>query len=420
MSGCDIAGALSLAEAQAQLAEALSTAVAVETLPLAQALGRVLAEPVTATLALPGFDNAAMDGYAVRLADLRASDTLALAGKAFAGAPFTGDWPTGACVRIMTGAPVPQGTDAVVMQEAVQPLADGRLRFAPEAIRMGQHIRRQGEDVAPGQPVLAPGVRLGARHLPLLSALNCAQVRVYRPLKVAFFSSGDELRSLGDPLGPGQIIDSNRYAIACLLAELGCQTLDLGIIPDDPAALRAAFLRADREADALITSGGVSVGEADYTKELLSELGEVAFWKVAIKPGKPFAFGRLTRGARGIPFFGLPGNPVSALVTFLLLVRPALACLMGWQLPPARWLPALTAAPLRLTPGRQDFQRGTLTVDEDGVLRVGSAGGQGSAMLTSLAAADCLVRLDPPAAGASRELPEGSRIWVWPFAEAGL
>ncbi len=420
MSGCDISGALSLSEAQAHLTEALNTAVAVETLPLAEAQGRVLAEPVTAGLPLPGFDNAAMDGYAVRLTDLLTTDTLALAGKAFAGAPFIGDWPAGSCVRIMTGAPVPEGAEAVVMQEEVQILADGRLRFMPAAIRPGQHIRRQGEDVAAGSVVLAAGLRLGAQQLPLLSALNVAQVRVYRPLKVAFFSSGDELRSLGEPLGPGQIVDSNRYAIACLLANLGCEVLDLGIIPDDPTALRAAFLQADRQADALITSGGVSVGEADYTKDLLSELGEVAFWKVAIKPGKPFAFGRLTRATRGIPFFGLPGNPVSALVTFLLLVRPALACLMGWQLPPPRWLPALTTSPLRLTPGRQDFQRGCLFVDEDGALRVASAGGQGSAMLMSLAAADCLVRLDPPLAGASRELPAGSRVWVWPFAEAGL
>jgi molybdopterin molybdotransferase len=424
MACCDSSDALSLDAAQARLA-ALPRVCEVETVALADGLGRILALPVVSTVNVPAFDNSAMDGYAVRLADLARSSSLLLAGKAFAGQPFTGqlftgEWPAGHCIRIMTGAPLPAGADAVVMQEQtrVEPLTDGGecIHFSANAVA-GQNIRRQGEELQPGMPVLNAGVRLTARELPLLATLGVAHVRVYRRLRVAFFSSGDELRAVDSELAPGQIVDSNRYAIAALLERMGCEALDLGIIPDDKALLRQAFLHADAEADVLITSGGVSVGEADYTKEILAELGEVEFWKVAIKPGKPFACGQLTRAARGCWFFGLPGNPVSALVTFVLLVRPALDQLMGAQPRPVLRLPARLAMPVRLSPGRIDFQRGIAELAADGQLQVSSAGGQGSAMFSALSRANCLIRLDPQRYPEQRELPAGTCVEIQLFDE---
>ncbi len=301
---CGVQGALPLAEAQQQLAAMLTCCVGRETVPLVQAQGRVLAEVVAARYPSPRFDNSAMDGFALQAADLGASGPLPVAGTALAGHPFAGAWPPGSVVRIMTGAPVPQGTAAVVMQEQTATVAQGESAaiVLRAAVKQGQNIRRCGEDIAAGEPVLAAGVRLGARNLPLLAAVGVSEVVVYRPLRVACFSSGDELRDVAAALLPGQLVDSNRYALRAALHKLGCEVLDLGIIPDDPAALRAAFLQADAEADVLITSGGVSVGEADYTKQILAELGEVAFWKVAIKPGKPFACGRLIR-ARNVRWF---------------------------------------------------------------------------------------------------------------------
>lgn len=421
MAGCDLSGVLTLDVAREQLTSRLQPMVAVEVVPLAQALGRILAAPVVASAPLPGFDNSAMDGYAVRLADLQEQRVLPQVGKAFAGHPYLGEWPAGSCIRIMTGAPIPEGCEAVVMQEQTRCLVDSeqdgpRIEFLAQ-VRAGQNIRRQGEDVALGQALFQAGLRITARELPLLAALGCREVSVYRPLRVAYFSSGDELRPVGCELSLGQIVDSNRYAIAGMLQRLGCDALDLGIIPDDKDALRAAFLRADSEADVLITSGGVSVGEADYTKELLAELGEVEFWKVAIKPGKPFACGRLTQAANRRWFFGLPGNPVSAMVTFGLLVRPALERLMGQSITQPLRLQARTDSALRLSAGRIDFQRGIARNDESGQLVVTLAGGQGSAMFTSLSQANCLIRLDPDCYPGEERLPAGSIVTIELFDE---
>ena len=288
--GFDTSGLLPLSDALQGILDQLACCCDTEQVPLPHALGRVLAADIASPLSVPPFDNAAMDGYAVRLADLATGTPLIMAGKAFAGQPYQGEWPAGHCVRIMTGAPVPEGTDAVVMQEETR--ADGdKIAFLVPPIP-GQNIRRRGEDIREGASVLSSGTRLTPRELPLLASLGIATMPVRRPLRVAIFSTGDELKPVGTPLAHGDIYDSNRYGVKAMLARLGCECLDLGIIPDDPAQLRAAFQQADREADALITTGGVSVGEADFTKQLLEELGEIGFWKLAIKPGKPFAFGR--------------------------------------------------------------------------------------------------------------------------------
>ncbi|HEH9401202.1 TPA: molybdopterin molybdotransferase MoeA [Aeromonas sobria] len=385
--GFDTSGLLPLSDALQGMLEQLACCCDSEQLPLPEALGRVLASDIASPLAVPPFDNSAMDGYAVRLADLATDTPLIMAGKAFAGQPYQGEWPAGHCVRIMTGAPVPAGTDAVVMQEETQ--ADGdRITFLCEPT-IGQNIRLAGSDIDKGACVLPAGTRLTPREMPLLASLGVATVAVRRPLKVAIFSTGDELKPVGTPLAHGDIYDSNRYGVRAMLARMGCDCLDLGIIPDDPAQLRAAFIRADKEADVLITTGGVSVGEADFTKQLLDELGEIGFWKLAIKPGKPFAFGRLPRAW----FFGLPGNPVSAMVTFDQLVQPALAKLAGQQFVRPLQLQAIAAEPLKKSPGRLDFQRGMLSQGPNG-LEVHSTGSQDSAVFSSLSRANCYIVLE--------------------------
>ncbi|KAE9638003.1 molybdopterin molybdotransferase MoeA [Aeromonas veronii] len=385
--GFDTSGLLPLSDALQGMLEQLACCCDSEQLPLPEALGRVLASDIASPLAVPPFDNSAMDGYAVRLEDLASGTPLIMAGKAFAGQPYQGEWPAGHCVRIMTGAPVPAGTDAVVMQEETQ--ADGdRITFLAQP-EPGQNIRRAGSDIGKGACVLPAGTRLTPREMPLLASLGVATVPVRRPLKVAIFSTGDELKPVGTPLAHGDIYDSNRYGVRAMLARLGCDCLDLGIIPDDPAQLRAAFIRADEEADVLITTGGVSVGEADFTKQLLDELGEIGFWKLAIKPGKPFAFGRLPRAW----FFGLPGNPVSAMVTFDQLVQPALAKLAGQHFERPLQLQAIAAESLKKSPGRLDFQRGILSQGPNG-LEVRSTGSQDSAVFSSLSRANCYIVLE--------------------------
>lgn len=385
--GFDTSGLLPLSDALQGMLEQLACCCDSEQLPLPEALGRVLASDIASPLAVPPFDNSAMDGYAVRLEDLASGTPLIMAGKAFAGQPYQGEWPAGHCVRIMTGAPVPAGTDAVVMQEETQ--ADGdRITFLAQP-EPGQNIRRAGSDIGKGACVLPAGTRLTPREMPLLASLGVATVAVRRPLKVAIFSTGDELKPVGTPLAHGDIYDSNRYGVRAMLARMGCDCLDLGIIHDDPAQLRAAFIRADEEADVLITTGGVSVGEADFTKQLLDELGEIGFWKLAIKPGKPFAFGHLPRAW----FFGLPGNPVSAMVTFDQLVQPALAKLAGQHFERPLQLQAIAAEPLKKSPGRLDFQRGIMSQGPNG-LEVRSTGSQDSAVFSSLSQANCYIVLE--------------------------
>ncbi|MDU3888475.1 MAG: molybdopterin molybdotransferase MoeA [Serratia liquefaciens] len=389
MDHCHTSDLISLEQALEKMLSQISPLQQTESIALTAAAGHITAAPVISPIDVPPFANSALDGYAVRLADLQANAPLPVAGKAFAGAPFDGDWPAGTCVRIMTGAPVPAGAEAVIMQEQAE-VGDAGVRFTAE-VQAGQNIRLAGEDIRQGAGVLPAGIRLGAAQLPLLASLGVAEVQVVRKLKVAVFSTGDELQPVGQPLQAGQIYDTNRFSVRLMLEQLGCETLDLGIIRDDQNALRAAFEQADRQADVVISSGGVSVGEADYTKQMLDELGEVGFWKLAIKPGKPFAFGKLKQAW----FCGLPGNPVSAALTFYQLVQPLLAKLAGhsdWHLPPRLQARALT--PLKKAPGRLDFQRGVFSSNAQGELEVSTTGHQGSHVFSSFSQGNCFIVLE--------------------------
>ncbi|MCV6614837.1 MAG: molybdopterin molybdotransferase MoeA, partial [Cellvibrionaceae bacterium] len=316
-----------LEQAQERLLGAIEAISHTQTLAIEQALDRTLAETVSSPIDVPGFDNSAMDGYALCFAGASAAadSQFTQVGKSFAGDPYDGPLVPGQCVRIMTGAALPTGAQAVIMQENTEFNEDSEQLTLGQACKQGDNIRRRANDIARGTEVLAQGRRLNPADLGLLASLGLAQVEVYRPIKVGLFSSGDELCMPGQPLEPGCIYESNRFVVKAILARLGAEILDLGIIPDRTDALEAAFLQAASECDAVISSGGVSVGEADYTKTVLDKIGQIDFWKLAIKPGKPFAFGSIN----GTPFFGLPGNPSSAAVTFHQLALPCLQKLAG-------------------------------------------------------------------------------------------
>ncbi|HHE3640081.1 TPA: molybdopterin molybdotransferase MoeA [Pasteurella multocida] len=361
-----------------------------EQLPLQHAVNRICAEDIISPLNVPSFDNSAMDGYAVRLADLAQNLTLTVAGKSFAGAPFDGEWQAQSTVRIMTGAMLPAGADAVVMQEDVSVNEDGTVTF-PEKIKAGQNIRYIGEDVKQGEVVLNKGSLLNAVSLPLLASLGIDKVKVFPRLKVAVLSTGDELVPVGEALKEGQIYDTNRFTIQLLLEKLNSEILDFGLLPDNEQEFEKAFIHAQQQADLVITSGGVSVGEADFTKKVLEKVGQVNFWKIAMKPGKPFAFGRLENAW----FCGLPGNPVSALATFYQLVQPVIAKLSGysqWKAP--QRLAAIAATKMKKAPGRLDFQRGSYQVNAQGQIEVQPVGFQGSHLFSSFVKSNCFIVLE--------------------------
>jgi molybdopterin molybdotransferase len=358
--------------------------------PIRSALGCVLAEDIVSPVDVPAHRNSAMDGWALRFADLAAEGetTLAEAGASFAGRPFPGKLARGQCVRIMTGGVVPEGADTVVMQERAK-AAGKSITFAPGQ-KLGQNVREAGEDLKTGSIALRRGRLVRPSELGLVASLGVGEVSVYRPLRVAFFSTGDELKSVGTVLGEGEIYDSNRYTLFGMLTRLGCEVLDMGVIRDDPAAIERAFAEAAASADVVITSGGVSVGEADFVKTILEKLGEVVFWKIAMKPGRPLAYGKIG----GAHFFGLPGNPVSVMVTFYQFVRDALLVLMGAN--PVEPIPTFTAtctSKLKKAPGRTEFQRGVLTRAADGRLEVKPTGEQGSGILKSMSDANCFIIL---------------------------
>jgi len=368
----------------------LEPVVGIEQVNIRAALGRVLAKDIVSPVDVPAHDNSAMDGYAVRHADLSAhgETTLTVVGSAFAGKPYTGTIGKGECVRIMTGGVVPEGMDTIVMQEHVR-AAGGKVTIGT-GHRRNQNLRRAGEDLARGGVALARGKLIGPADIGLVASLGIAEAAVFRKLRVAFFSTGDELVSIGTPLATGQIYDSNRYTIGAMLARLGCVAIDMGVVADDPAALEQAFRDAAASADVVITSGGVSVGEADYVKQLMDRLGEVVFWKIAMKPGRPLAYGRVGHAH----FFGLPGNPVSVMATFYQFVRDALYVLMGRDpVPPIPMLKVRCTSALKKAPGRTEFQRGILTANGAGGYSVRTTGEQGSGILSSMAQANCFIVL---------------------------
>lgn len=396
MDHCSQPGLLPMDAALERILNKLQPLQETETLPLAAALDRILAATVVAPINVPAGDNSAMDGYAIRAKDT--AGPLRVIGQSLAGHPFNGEPGAGEAVRIMTGALIPAGVDAVVMQENTRCVGD--LLTLNQSPRVGENIRRTGEDISIGSELLSAGKSINALDIGLLASVGCATVKVIRKLRIALFTTGDELLAPGATPEPGKIYDSNRPLLAALLQRLPVELLDLGIIPDDPQTLRSAFTHASEWADVIISTGGVSVGDADYTKDVLMELGTIDFWKIAMKPGKPFAFGRLGQGW----FFGLPGNPVSTAVTYHQLVVPALRHLAGEKEFGAPLILAQAGAPLKKQPGRTDFQRGVLGC-EQGINRVVSAGVQSSGVLSSMARANCFIRLEqergPVAAGES-------------------
>lgn len=372
---------------------------------LRAALGEILAEPLRTAVSVPAHDNSAVDGYALRHADDDFAQ-LRIVGTAAAGHPYSGTLGAGECVRIMTGAVVPAGADAVVMQERVR--RDGDHITTTQWPVAGNNIRRAGEDLQAGDCILDAGRRLTAADLGVIASTGQAELYVKRPLRVAFFSTGDELRGVGEPLGPGEIHDSNRYSLYGMLTQLGVEVMDLGTIKDDPETLASALRQGARDADAIVTSGGVSVGDTDHLPALLDQHGELLFRSIAMKPGRPVTVGRFS----GAWYFGLPGNPVSVMTTFTQLVTPALRRLAGEAQRPARRMRVTTQSPLGKTPGRQDFQRGRLIEGGDGQLEVVSVGHQGSGVLRSMSEADCFIVL--PAERGSVE--QGEIVEVEPFA----
>jgi molybdopterin molybdotransferase len=378
--------------ARALIRQFLAPVQATERVHVRAAQGRVLAQDVTSPLDVPGHDNSAMDGWAVRFADLapEGETQLRRVGESFAGRPHDGAIAAGETVRIFTGGVMPAGADAVVMQEHATEI-EGVVRIAAGAIaKAGQNRRFAGEDVRQGQVVFQVGQPVRPAELGMIASLGINEVSVYRRLRVAYFSTGDELKSIGTKLGPGEIYDSNRYTLHGMLSRLGCDTLDLGVVPDVPKELERAFAMAAASADVVITSGGVSVGEADFVKQLLDRLGEVLFWKIAMKPGRPLAYGRIGSAH----FFGLPGNPVSVMVTFYQFVRDALLVLQGRRdVRPMPMFKAALSAPIRKAPGRTEFQRGILSPDDTGGWTVRTTGDQGSGILSSMSQANCFIVL---------------------------
>ena len=364
-----------------------------EELPLMQALGRTVAEDIISPINVPAHDNSAMDGFALDGKQLGSSPlTLRVVGTALAGKAWQGSVQSGECVKIMTGAVMPAGLDTVVAQElaTVHTSGDETMVEIPAGIlRAGDNRRKAGEDLQRGLPALRAGSTLNPAALGLVASLGIAKVKVYRQLRVAYFSTGDEVLGLGEAMREGAVYDSNRFTVFGLLTRMGCQVVDMGVVRDDPVLLEQAFNKASQNADVIITSGGVSVGEADFTKAMMKKLGDVAFWKIAMRPGRPMAVGRIGECI----LFGLPGNPVAVMVTFLAFVKPALLQMMGGLPNKTPYLRAKSAVALRKKPGRTEYQRGFVRTLPDGTLQVEAAGNQGSGVLRSMVEANGLIVL---------------------------
>ena len=413
IASCDTPGLLPLSDALHAMLAAITAIDDSHWCPLTDAHGRIVALDVISPVMVPPADNSAMDGYALRAADLAATDTLSLIGTALAGTPFNGQVRQGQCVRIMTGAVIPPGADSVVMQEntRVAESTDGDsdapgIEFLQRP-KPGNSVRLAGEDITQGDVILSKGCRLQPAHLALLASVGINQLQVVRRVKVGLIATGDELTYPGETLKAGAIFESNGYALSAMLKEFGAEVINFGIVADDKLRLRQAFIQADNECDLVISSGGVSVGEADHVKDILHQLGQVNFWKVAIKPGKPFAFGKLSQAW----FCGLPGNPVSAYVTFEQLVKPLLEKLAAQAPRPAEYFIASAACDINKRPGRADYQRGIYFRDEAGTLLVKPIAKQGSGIMSSITQANCYLVLAQDCAG----ITQGQPVTIQPF-----
>ena len=387
--------ALSAQDVLKFLTQLVNTVAETEEVEIFQSLGRIVAKDVISPIDVPPHDNSAMDGFAFKDQQLSSAEniTLKVVGTALAGKAWQGQVKPGDCVKIMTGAIMPDGLDTVIPQELCQSVTPESIQFASHILKTGDNRRLRGEDIAKGKPALKQSARITPAAAGLLASLGLPKVSVYRTLRVAYFSTGDEILSLGEALREGAVYDSNRYTIAGLLKDLGCQMIDMGVVKDDPQLLENAFTKAAEHADAIITSGGVSVGEADFTKAMMKKLGDVVFWKIAMRPGRPMAVGRITQGHRSAVLFGLPGNPVAVMVTFLAFVKPALLQMMGSTLSPTPLMRARTQEVLRKKPGRTEYQRGIVTRNADGELEVITTGNQGSGVLSSMVQANALIVL---------------------------
>ncbi|HZY18283.1 MAG TPA: gephyrin-like molybdotransferase Glp [Ramlibacter sp.] len=391
--------ALAATSVQAFLERLVAPVTGTEQVPVAAALGRVLAQDIVSPFSVPPHDNSAMDGYAFDGEQLATGTPLRLAvvGTALAGRAWQGRVGPGECVKIMTGAIMPAGLDTVVPQEFTRSVDGSAIEVPAGLLRAGDNRRLAGEDLMAGRPALLQGERLGPAACGLLASLGLPTVPVLRRVRVAYFSTGDEILSVGEPPREGAVYDSNRYTVAGLLARLGCELVDLGVVRDQPELLEQAFRSAAGQADAIITSGGVSVGEADFTKAMMKQLGDVAFWKIAMRPGRPMAVGRIAEAAPGrapAVLFGLPGNPVAVMVTFLAFVRPALLRMMGCRdTAPPPLLRARSQEAMRKKPGRTEYQRGIVSAAPDGGLQVRTTGNQGSGVLSSMVQANGLIVL---------------------------
>ncbi|PCS21836.1 molybdopterin molybdotransferase MoeA [Candidatus Enterovibrio escicola] len=390
MDSCNTLGLMSISTALSILLKKTKSLTQTEQVSLRYAQNRITAKDIISPINVPPFSNSAMDGYAIRCADLVNDQALSIAGKSFAGMPFEGKWPKGSCIRIMTGAAIPMGADAVIMQEQTKIKGYNNITFTTTPFAQ-QNIRPMGNDVKVGEIIIPKGTLLTPLKIPMLATLGIATVSVICKPKVAFFSTGDELRQVGETLGKGEIYDSNRYTIHAILDKISCDTIDLGTIPDCLDQLHDTFLQAADLADVIITTGGVSVGETDFIKDALGQESKIDFWRIAIKPGKPFAFGTV----KDTLFCGLPGNPMAVLVTLHVLVQPLLAKLGGYT----QWIPtiklkATAATPFKKSLGRTDYQCAIYHVDSDNKLWVASTGDQSSGAFSRLSIANCFIILE--------------------------
>ena len=401
--------AITVTEARHRILAKITPVSATEKSALYQGLNRVLAQDIISAINVPGHTNSAMDGYALSADDLpqSAPNQYSVIGTAYAGRPFDGQCHAGQCIRIMTGAAMPAGTDTVIMQEHVEKASETDIRIAPGHNKY-QNVRQAGEDIAKSSIVLNQGHTIQAADLGVMASIGIGEITVYRRPRIAFFSTGDELRPVGDTLGTGDIYDSNRYSLHGMLSQLNVETIDLGIVRDNLEDLREALISASSTADLVITTGGVSVGEADYVKQIVEEMGEIHFWKIAMKPGRPITFGKLGNAA----YFGLPGNPVSVMTTFYQFALPAIQRLSGQADRTPLTIEVICTSDLRKRAGRFECQRGILSYNESGQLTVCATGKQGSGILTSMSRANCLILLDEECDG----IEAGDSVTVQPFS----